>query len=111
MAYNVLSTIRHDGVEYKVGDTIHNITAEAAQELIALKVLGSNLEGQVKEVITEVEQMTNDAKTELTPEQQAAIDITQSQAEAEALKNAPAKPVTVGGTTPEQVAAEAAKVK
>jgi hypothetical protein len=55
--------------------------------------------------------MTNDAKTELTPEQQAAIDITQSQAEAEALKNAPAKPVTVGGTTPEQVAAEAAKVK
>jgi hypothetical protein len=112
MGYNVLSTIRHDGVEFHAGDIIHDITSEAAKELIAVKALAPLAEAQIEEDVSHVEQMTNDAKTEgLTPEEQAAQDLAQSQAEAEALKNTPAKPVTTGSTTPEQVAAEAAKVK
>ena len=112
MGYIALDTIRHNGVEYKAGSIIADISEEAAKELIDLKVLQSS-DGQSAPQ-EPAQQMTNDAKVnpdELTPEQQAELDIAQNQKDQEALKSQPAQPVTIGAALADQVAAEAAKVK
>ena len=48
-AYNVLSTIRHDGTIYEAGQVLHEISDEAAKILIEAKAIEPQVREQVKE--------------------------------------------------------------
>lgn len=119
MSWNVLSNLRHNGVEYKAGQVIHDLSEEAAAELTALKVVEPQVAAQVGNDVHTVEhqgqQLVNDAKVDAeTVEGQAEEDIKATLAQNEQLKNTPGTPVNKGASagqpTAEQIAADAASV-